>query len=246
MPYLAHTRNVLALPSWRHPRQERQSSTTQESSSLQDGERTSAMLHGKRRSPGFVGKRSTSKDTSDVRVSHAHSAIWQKDAKSQTVEAVNPPESASSSSRRQRVHPPVKLAPPGSSRKRKADNHISQRPARRRRGGKDAAHLELKDEAYIRKTMRIPVPEDYPELPAKLFKHIKASIHDASQGIADIESDVKMLTNEVFQTTLRYKSTVYNEVVIGEGRSKVRYLIPQFSNLLIITRWLPPMQLICI
>ena len=180
------------------------------------------MLHGKRRSPGFVGKRSTSKDTSDVRISRAHSAIWQKDAKSQTVAAVNPPESASNSSRRHRVHSPVKPAPPGSSRKRKADNHISQRPARRRRGGKDAAHLELKDEAYIRKTMRIPVPEDYPELPAKLFKQIKGSIHDATQGIAEIESDVKMLTNEVFQTTLRYKSAVHNEVVIGEGRSKVR------------------------
>ena len=246
MPYLAHSRNVLALPSWRDPRQERQSSTVQESSSFLDGERTSAMLHGKRRSPGFVGKRSTSKDKGDVRISRAHSAIWQKDAKSQTVEAINPPESASNLSRRHRVHSPVKPAPPGPSRKRKADNHISQRPARRRRGGKDAAHLDLKDEAFIRRTMRIPVPEDYPELPAKLFKHMKASIHDASQGIADIESDVKMLTNEVFQTTLRYKSTIYNEVIIGEGRSKVSYLIPQFSNLLTITRWLPPTQLICI
>ena len=222
MPYVAHTRNVLALPSWRHLKQERQNSTAQESSSVQDGERTSAILHGKTRGAGLVGKESTSNDTSNVRTSRATSTVRQRDAKSQPIKAVNPPESASNSSRRHRVDSSVRPAPPGSSRKRKADNSISQRPARRRRGDQDAANLQLKDEAYIRKTMRIPVPEDYPDLPANLFKQIKASIHDATQGIGEIQSDIKMLTNQVYQTTLRYKSAVHNEVVIGEGRSKVR------------------------
>ena len=222
MPYVAHNRNMLPLPSWRHLKQERQSSTAQESISVQDGDRTSAILHGKTRASRLVGKESTSNDAGDVRRSPATSTIWQRDAKSQPVKAVKPPESASNSSRRHRVHSSVKPAPPGSSRKRKADNSISQRPAQRRRGGQDAPHLELKDEAHIRKTMRVPVPEDYPDLPANLFKQIKGSIHDATQGIAEVQCDIKMLTNQVFQTTLRYKSAVHNEVVIGEGRTKVR------------------------
>ena len=181
------------------------------------------MLYGKTRGPGLVGKKSTSDGTSNVRTSRATSPTWQTNANSQMVKAVNPPKSESNSSRRHRVHSPKKPAPPGPSRKRKADNCNSQRPARRRRGDQDAVHLELKDEAYIRKTMRVPVPEDYPELPANLFKQIKASIHNAIQGIAaEIEPDIKMLMDGVFQTTLRYKSAVHNEVVIGEGRSKVR------------------------
>ena len=226
MPCVTHTRNVLALPSWRRLKQERQSSTAQESSSVQDGGGTSAMLHGKTKSPGLVGKKSTFNDTSDVRTSRATTAIWQRDAQSQPIKAIKLSQSASNSSRRHRAHSSVKPAPPGSSRKRKADDSTSQRPAQRRRGGQDAAHMELKDEAYIRKTMRIPGPEDYPDLPANLFKNIKGSLHDASQGIAEIQSDIKMLTSyrtmEVFQTTLRYESTVHNEVVIGEGRTKVR------------------------
>ncbi len=222
MPYVAHNRVVLALPSWRRLKQERQSSTAQESSSVQDGERTSAILHGKTKGQGLVGKESTSNDTSDVRKSRAASTVCQRDAKPQKVKAVNPSEPASNSSRRHRVHSSVKPALPGSSGKRKADNSTSQRPARRRRGGQDAAHLELKDEAYIRKTMHVPVPEDYPNLPANLFRNIKGSIHDAIQGFAELQSDIKVLTDQVFQTTLRFTSAVHNEVVIGEGRTKVK------------------------
>ena len=246
MPYVTYTRDVIALPSWRRLKQGRQSSTAHQTSSVQEGERTSAMLHGKRSNSGPVDKESTSSHTSELQTSRANTTVWQKNPKSQRGKAVNPPHSASNSSPRHRAHPPVKPAPPGSSRKRKADGFISQRPARRRRGGQDAAHLELKDEAHIRKTMRIPVPGDYPALPAHLFKQIKVSIHDATQAVAEIESDIKMLTDGVFQTTLRYKSAVHNEVVIGEGRSKVRKLKPHSFNLLTVNRWLPPMQLICI
>ena len=222
MPYVTHTRDVIALPSWRRLKQGRQSSTAHQTSSVQEGERTSAMLHGKRSSPGPVDKESISSHTSKLQTSRANTTVWQKNPKSQRVKAVNPPQSASSSNPRHRAHPSVKPAPPGSNRKRKADDSISQRPARRRRGGQDAAHLELKDEAHIRKTMRIPVPEDYPALPAQLFKQIKSSIHNATQAVAEIESDTTMLTAGVFQATLRYKSAVHNEVVIGEGRSHVR------------------------
>ena len=219
MPYVTSTRNVLSLPLWRRLEQERQSSTAHETSSVQDGERTSAMLHGKKSSPGAVGKESTPGHRSDLRTSRAPTTVW---AKSQPAKAVNHPQSAPNPSRRHRAHPSVKPAPPGSSKKRKADDFISQRPARRRRGGQDATHLELKDEAHIRKTMRVPVPEDYPALPTHLFKQIKGSLHDATQGVAEIESEIRMLTDGVFQATLRYKSPVHNEVVIGEGRSKVR------------------------
>lgn len=243
MPYVTSTRNVLALPLWRRQDPERKSSTARESSAVQDGERTSAMLHGKKSSLGAVGKESTSGHTSHLRTSRAPTTVW---ANSQPAKAVNHPQFASNPRRRYRAHPSVKPAPPGSSKKRKADDFISQRPARRRRGGQDAAHLELKDEAHIRKTMRVPVPEDYPALPAHLFKQIKGSLHDATQGVAEIMSEIKMLTDGVFQTTLRYKSPVHDEVVIGEGRSKVRLLEPQSSKLLTINRWLPPMQPICI
>ena len=180
------------------------------------------MLHGKRSGQRPVSKESPSSHTSDRQASRATTTAWQKNPKSQPVKAVNPPQSASNSSPRHRAHPSVKPAPPGFSRKRKAVDYVSQRPARRRRGGQDAAHLELKDEAHIRKTMRIPVPEDYPALPAHLFKQIKGSIYNATQGVAEIECDTQMLKDGVFQSTLRYKSVVHNEVVIGEGRSKVR------------------------
>ena len=222
MPYVTHTRDVIALPSWRRLKQGRQSSTAHQTSSVQDEERTSAMLHGKRSSPGPVGRESPSSHTSEFQTSRATTTARQKNPKSQPAKAVKPPQSASNSSPRHRAYPSVKPAPPGSSRKRKADDSIGQRPARRRRGGQDAAHLELKDEAHIRKTMRIPVPEDYPTLPAHLFKQIKVSIHDATQAVAEIESEIIMLTDGVFQATLRYKSSVHNEVAIGEGRSKVR------------------------
>ncbi len=223
MPSVIHNRNVLALPSWRRLKQERQSSTAQESSSVQEGERTSAILQGKTRSPGFTGKESTSNNTSDVLTSFPTTTTRHKrHAKSQPVKAVKPPQVASTSSQRHQAQSSVKPALPGSGRKRKADNSVSQRPARRRRGDQGAAHLELKDEAYIRKNMRVPVPEEYPDLPAKLFKQIKASIHDASQGMAELQSDIKELNDQVFQSTLRYKSAAHHEVVIGEGRSKVR------------------------
>ena len=222
MPYVASSRNVLVLPLWRRQEQERQSSTEHGTSSAQDGERTAAILHGKKSSPRLVSKDSTSGHTNNLQTSRTTNTAWHRNPNPKRVKAVSPPKAASNSSRRHRAHPSVKPTPPGFSKKRKADDFISQRPARRRRGGQDAKHLELKDEAHIRKTMRVPVPEDYPALPTHLFKHIKGSLNDATQGVAQIESEIKMLTDGVFQTTLRYKSPVHNEVVIGEGRSKVR------------------------
>ena len=226
MPSVTYTRNALTLPSWRGLKQERQISTAQESSSVQDGERSSAILHGKNSTPVFIGKKSTSNKMNDIPTSRPTTKTGhQRHAKSQPVKAVKPPKTASPSSPRYQAQSSAKPALPGSSRKRKADKSISQRPARRRRGDQGATHLELKDEAYIRKTMRIPVPEEYPNLPATLFKQMKVSIHDASQGIAELQTDIKELADQVFQTTLQYKSAAHEEVVIGEGRSKVRSIL---------------------
>ena len=246
MPSATRPRNVLARQSWRDLRQERQNSTAQESRPIQEMERTSAMLHGKRGQSGSTIQEASSRTISQNRSTHAANATSQRSpAKSQQTTSPQSPPRHSKKQQRPEQRILDQFAPLLSGKKRKADQAINQRPARRRRDDRGTARLQLKDEAFIRKTMRVPTPEEYPNLSRNFFKEIKSSIHNATQGFAEIQADTRMLTGEVFQTTLHFKTTAHDEVVVGEGRSKVMMPELNFFDLLTIKRWLPPMRLIC-
>ena len=81
---------------------------------------------------------------------------------------------------------------------------------------------KLKDEAYIRSTMRIPTPQDYPSLPKSVFKAGKSAIITVAHGAqtAECRSEVVALADHGFQCTVHYNSAMHNEAVVGEGRTK--------------------------
>ena len=112
-------------------------------------------------------------------------------------------------------------------RKRKADSVENYRPARRQRGGPAPQRkpaMNLKDEAWLRGMIHVPTTSDYPDVPEQFFKNPKAALSNAINGLATLESSTVTLAHEVFQCTLRYESIKRNEVVEGEGRSKVSFL----------------------
>ena len=102
-------------------------------------------------------------------------------------------------------------------RKRKAEEQINPRPARKR------AIAQLKDEAYMRRTLRIPTSQEYPDLPHDFFKTVKVSIFNAVQGLAELRSEFRTLEKDANQCTLRFSSVARNEVVVGEGRTNVSF-----------------------
>lgn len=81
---------------------------------------------------------------------------------------------------------------------------------------------ELKDEAYIRRTMRMPTPQDYPSLPPNVFKAPKSSILNVAHGrqLAECRSAFVELARNVYQCTVYYKSAMHSEAVVGEGRTE--------------------------
>ena len=81
---------------------------------------------------------------------------------------------------------------------------------------------KLKDEAYIRSTMRMPSPQDYPSLPQDVFKTPRGSILSVAHGaqMAECRSEVVALARGVYQCTVYYNSAMHNEAVVGEGRSE--------------------------
>lgn len=99
--------------------------------------------------------------------------------------------------------------------KRKAESHEDPRSARRQRGP------DLKDEAWLRRTMHVPTIADYPDLREGFFKEPKSSLINATQGLATLESKFVTLHDGIFQCTLRYESVTRTEIVEAEGRSKV-------------------------
>ena len=81
---------------------------------------------------------------------------------------------------------------------------------------------KLKDEAYIRSTMRMPTPQDYPSLPQDVFKTPRSSIISVAHGshLAECRSEFVALAKDVYQCTVYYNSAMHNEAVVGEGRSE--------------------------
>ena len=113
----------------------------------------------------------------------------------------------------------VALNRPGiSSRKRKAIAPLSQGSARRQRSNT----TELQDEAFVRSTMRIPTPEEYPDAPAGFFEDPKQHIFGLAHGqqVAKCRSQFTSAKKDAYQCTAYFNSSMHTEVAIGEGRNQ--------------------------
>ncbi|KAL2047584.1 hypothetical protein N7G274_000626 [Stereocaulon virgatum] len=203
-PFAILPGNTLALPTWRNVKQQRQNSSAQELKWEHDSERTSAMLHGKSAKLASASN-------------HVEAPLGDQDPSSQhpqTKQQSQPP------CQGQQGHQSPTEQESVTSKKREAAVFLNQRPAQRKRSNQLAPHPEIKDEAYIRRTMHIPTPEDYPNVSPKFFKSIRDSLNNATQGLAKLSFDFKDLTNDAFRCTLHYESAAHEAVVDGEGRSK--------------------------
>lgn len=200
MPSAGHSRSVLTFQPWTISKRNRHDSTGQELNAVQNDERTAALLHGRRFNQGEKAP-SNSVSNQSATLSH-HSA-----QNSNLTKQRNPPQTQVQRGRLDAM-----------SRKRKATASLSQRPARKHRSNT----LELKDEAYIRRTMRIPTTQEYPGLPRGVFKNTKNFIFDLAHGhqLAECRSEFTALDEDAFRCTAYYNSAMHNQVVIGEGRTK--------------------------
>ena len=104
-------------------------------------------------------------------------------------------------------------------RKRKAEAHPAERPARRSRH--EQPKVILKDEAYIRRTMHVPTSQDYPDAPKGIFKLPKQAINNGTQDLADLREEYKEIAKDAWKCTLTFDSASHKEVVEAEGRGKV-------------------------
>ena len=127
--------------------------------------------------------------------------------------------------------------------KRKADEALTQQGSHKR------VAMQLKDEAYIRNTMRIPTSKDYPDLSPNFFKDLKQNVVNRTMGLVELRSSFQQLGKDCHSCTLQFKSAAREESVVGEGRSTVfstymfyrAHLTPsrKLRKPLPISTWLP-------
>lgn len=202
MPSAVHARNTLTFQKWRGPKQNRYSSTGQELKTVQDDERIAAMLHGKKKNGGKDQPSKAPNPSSHQSPTPSH---HKGRSSVQSQQWIN-----RSRKQAQQGHTDIVGG------KRKATASLSQRPARRQRGNDP----DLKDEAYVRSTMHIPTPQEYPDAPQDIFKNPKSSIYNIAQGLAECRSEITALAHGAYQCTAYYTSAMHNQVVVGEGRTK--------------------------
>ena len=91
-----------------------------------------------------------------------------------------------------------------------------ERPMNRAR-----APSTMKDEAYVRRTVHVPTPIDYPEAPPEMFKSPKSYLIQLTQGIASFNSNITEQSKKIFKCDLTYDSAAHKISVDAQGRSKV-------------------------
>lgn len=220
-PSFVHPRNAPTLQPWRGPKQNRYSSTEQGLKTIQNDERIAAMLHGKRR-------RGEDKEISK-RPPPAHASSNASPHQLATPSHHNDHTSTLLKKSNDRTQKQSRWEQTAfGSRKRKATASLSQRPARRQRGNAP----QLKDEAYIRSSMHIPTPQEYPDAPQNVFKSPKATLQNRAQGLAECRSELTLLAPNVFQCTVHYSSAMHNEAGVGEGRTKKAAEVTAWLHLL--------------
>ena len=106
--------------------------------------------------------------------------------------------------------------------KTQATQKVTRRDGSKQKAGKPNPPPALKDVAYVRRTIHVPTQEDYPALPATIFKDPKQSLHNALHK-SNIRMDrrVRPMRNSLFQCTLTC-ADLDIPAVEGEGTSKVR------------------------
>ena len=103
--------------------------------------------------------------------------------------------------------------------KRKAGIAIVAHPARRR---KSEPPVELKDEAYMRKTLSLPTKEQYRDLPDGLLDSPKSVFHNAVQGLMRLHSTFPIVTSTKATCNLICSIPRREPITApGEGISKV-------------------------
>ena len=178
---------------------------------MQHDERTAAMLHGKKRSgmEKSPSHRFSSEDAASNPSSHRVLDDSQRGRRSST----------QIREQRNLVSRQVSRDQRGTaSKKRNAATSLSLKSARLQRSNAP----ELQDEAFVRRTMRIPTPKDYPTAPSELFRRPRVFIHNLTSGkqLAECRSDFTLLGNAAHQCTATYESAMHTESVIGEGSTK--------------------------
>ena len=210
MPLAVPSRSSLTFQPWRSSKQSRYSSTRQDLNSVPNNEIMAAMLHGEKINGGQrVASKRSSLEHAPSHASNNSSAI--PDAH----------ESKESSHASRKGH---RWEGRGSTpAKRKAAASKSQPSAKRQ----CSKARELKDEYYIRRTMRIPTPEEYPDVPKDIFKRPKYTMTSVahSNRLAECRSECLALDNDAYQCTAYYNSAMHSEAVIGEGRTMASHSV---------------------
>ena len=211
MPSAVPSRNGFIFQPWRNSKQSRHSSFAQDFKTVIHDQRMAAVLHGKKGSGGGkdAARRSPSEHAATQPSSH-------QSANASRHNAQKSKQSEQSDNRPNRNH--QREQPGTMSRKRKATGPLAQPSSRRQRSNAP----KLKDEAYIRSTMRIPTPQEYPNAPEDVFKNPKSSIVRVAHGcqLAECRSEFTALSKDAYQCTVYYNSAMHSEAVVGEGRTQ--------------------------
>lgn len=222
------------VKSWWKPEnllQNRSYSTSTQEPRAEDS-RASAMLHGQKAA-----------SQSHQPTNHDRAQVEQRNAKSngQPPSIVQRTPSRRHGSRTMENHMRDRFRSQGVKRKAGASDTSS---AQRRRAG-PAAPVELKDEAYIRRTMHVPTREDYPMLNDGIFAHLKQSLNNATQDMDFSKSTRTLLGGGAFRCTISC-SALELVAIEGEGSSKVMSQRIPVKQILMLSRSLPKPPHICI
>ena len=130
-------------------------------------------------------------------------------------------------------------APTASTLKRKTVGS-AQEPAKRIRS---TPSTEMKDVAYVRRTMHIPSREECPGLSQKILMEPKEKLYNAIHHtrLGRLNSHFSTLREGMFRCSLSCTLQSLHEPIniVGEGTNKVRLTYSRFSSLLTISRdWL--------
>lgn len=117
---------------------------------------------------------------------------------------------------------------------RRAEKSQNLRSSRRRRGQpgrepKIKVADEVKDEAFLRRHMHVPLAEEYPDIPPALFRNPKSLMSPLFGSRLKTNFSGKA-RGAAFQCTLTCIVNQKTEVCVGEGTSKVLYFDRQFLN----------------
>lgn len=211
MPSSVPSRNGFTFQPWINSKQSRHSSSAQDFKTVIHDQRMAAVLHGKNTNGG--GEDGARRSPSE------HAATQPSSHQSNTASRHNAQKSEQSQQSNNQPNRKRPWEQRGTmSRKRKATSPLAQPTSRRPRSNAPT----LKDEAYIRSTMRIPTPQEYPNAPKDVFKTPRSSIVRVAHGcqLAECRSEVTALSKDVYQCTAFYKSAMHSEAVIGEGRTE--------------------------